>query len=354
MRNVVYHPAVSLARGPSRPPRPAVPPAADVVAVVIPCFKEREQILDVIQAIGDEVDHIYVVDDACPQQSGRLVEQECHDPRVRVLVHEINQGVGGATMTGLRQAIADGADIIVKLDGDGQMDTSLLPFFVEAIRSGEADYAKGNRFYDPDGLAAMPVVRLVGNAILSFLAKLSTGYWQSFDPTNGYVAIHAEVARRLPLAKIHKRYFFETDLLFRLNTLQAKVVDVPMPAVYGDEKSNLHIGRQILPFIAGHLRNFAKRILYTYFLRDFSVASLELAVGLVLTTFGLIFGVEKWSTGVAGASAGTVMLAALPLILGVQLLLAFLAYDIQSAPTTALHDRLLRPRPNARVRAAAR
>jgi dolichol-phosphate mannosyltransferase len=314
---------------------------AEGVAVVIPCFRVRAHILKVISGIGPEVDVIYVVDDACPEATGTLVEREARDPRVQVLYHEVNQGVGGATITGIRRAIADGARIIVKMDGDGQMDPAMLPELIEAIRSGEADHAKGNRFFDPDGLTDMPTARLIGNAGLSFLAKLSTGYWRSFDPTNGYFAIHAEVARRLPLHKVHKRYFFETDLLFRLSTLRARVVDVPMPAIYGTETSNLRIGQIFLPFLAGHLRNMVKRVGYNYFLRDFNIASLELIASVALIAFGLAFGLAHWSSDQV-ASAGTVMLAGLPLILGLQLLLAFIGYDIQSSPETALHPRLTR------------
>jgi glycosyltransferase involved in cell wall biosynthesis len=295
----------------------------------------------VIAGIGPEVDAIYVVDDACPERSGDRVEQESADPRVHVIRHDRNLGVGGATVTGIRRALAEGARIIIKMDGDGQMDPLLIPVFIDTIASGEGDYAKGNRFFDPDGLGAMPLSRLAGNAVLSFLAKLSTGYWHSFDPTNGYVAIHAEIARRLPLHKLHERYFFETDLLFRLNTLQARVIDVPMPAIYGDETSSLRIRGIVLPFAAGHLRNFLKRVFYNYFLRDFSIASLELIAALVLLTFGAWFGVSHWSRAGTGATAGTVMLAGLPVILGVQLLLAFLAYDIQSVPSAALHPRFI-------------
>lgn len=314
---------------------------AETVAVVIPCFRVRAHILKVIAGIGPEVDVIYVVDDACPESSGHFVERETPDVRVKVLYHDVNQGVGGATITGMRRAIADGARIIIKMDGDGQMDPAMLPVLIETVRSGEADHAKGNRFFDPDGLSDMPAVRLIGNAGLSFLAKLSTGYWQSFDPTNGYFAIHAEVARRLPLHKIHKRYFFETDLLFRLSTVRARVVDVPMPAIYGTETSNLRIGQILLPFLAGHLRNIFKRVGYNYFLRDFNIASLELIAGIALTIFGVAFGLANWGSDEA-ATAGTVMLAGLPLILGLQLLLAFVGYDIQSSPSTALHPRLTR------------
>jgi glycosyltransferase involved in cell wall biosynthesis len=293
-----------------------------------------------VSAIGPEAHAIYIVDDNCPEGSGKVVENQIADSRVQVIFHDRNEGVGGATMTGMREALAHGADILVKIDGDGQMDPRLLPHFINSIRSGEADYAKGNRFFDPAGLAAMPCTRLLGNAVLSFFAKLSTGYWRSFDPTNGYIAIHAKVAALLPWDKIDRRYFFESDILFRLNILQAKVVDIPMQPVYGDERSGLRPWHEILPFIRGHTRNFSKRVVYNYFLRNFSIASVELVLGVLLLMFGTVYGVMNWSPGGLPATAGTVMLAGLPVIVGFQLLLAFINYDIQSTPTSALHTRL--------------
>ena len=339
MQKIVPHPSLSVVPTDIGPPA-LVDAPADIVAVVIPCYRVTAHILAVLGAIGDEIDRIYVVDDACPDGSGDLVERECDDRRVTVLRHAANGGVGAATVTGIERAIADGAKIVIKMDGDGQMDPSVAPILIDVIRSGQADYAKGNRFFDPEAVAAMPPARLFGNAVLSFLAKFSTGYWQSFDPTNGYIAIHAEVARRLPLQKLSKRYFFETDMLFRLSTLKARVIDVPMPAIYGDERSGLSAARMIVPFALGHVRNFFKRVAYNYFLRDFSIASVQLVAGLALLLFGVAYGLIHWLGATAPASAGTVMLAGLPVILGVQLLLAFFSYDIHSTPATALHPRL--------------
>jgi len=312
------------------------------VAAVIPCYRETGKILGVLEGLGPECDRIYVVDDACPDGTGKLVESRCADPRVRVLYHETNQGVGGATLTGLRRALADGAGIVVKLDGDGQMDPHRIPALLRPVQEGQADYTKGNRFFEPDGLSQMPGARRIGNAALSFIAKLSTGYWDVFDPTNGFIAVHADVARRLPLDKLSRGYFFESDMLFRLNTIRAVVVDVPMPARYGDEASGLRPARVIVPFLLHHARNFVKRVIYNYFLRDFSVASLNLVAGLGLLVFGVAFGAVAWVGSVRSgvpATAGTVMLAGLPTILGVQLLLSFLAYDVQARPTLALHRR---------------
>lgn len=316
------------------------------LAVVIPCFRVQRHIAEVLGGIGEEVDLIYVVDDQCPEHSGAFVQEGVNDTRVRVISREQNGGVGAATLTGIKQALADGADIVVKIDGDGQMDPALVPALVAPIRRGEADYTKGNRFFYLEGLSRMPLIRLIGNAALSFVTKLSSGYWTVFDPTNGFVAIHADIARLLPLEKISPRYFFESDMLFRLNTVRAVVVDVPIPTRYGTEVSGLRISRAMFEFFMGNIRNLAKRIFYNYLLRDFSIGSLYLLAGLPLFVFGVIFGMLSWLEHAQlniVASAGTVMLAALPVIIGFQLLLAFLAFDMQSVPRTVMHTRLLPP-----------
>jgi glycosyltransferase involved in cell wall biosynthesis len=314
-----------------------------MIAVVIPCYKVKEQILDVLQGIGPECQSIYVVDDCCPEGSGTLVQDQCTDGRVKVIFHDKNRGVGGATLSGYSAALEDGAEVIVKLDGDGQMDPGFIPKLVAPVQTGEADYAKGNRFFDLDGLKPMPPVRLVGNAVLSFASKLSSGYWNIFDPTNGFTAIHAKVARTLPLHKISQRWFFESDLLFRLGIQRAVVCDVPMPATYRDETSSLKISRVLFIFSWKHMKNTLKRIFYSYFLRDFNVASIELFLGLVLLAFGTWTGVRHWEQSFAtgqAATSGTVMLAALPIILGMQFILAFLGFDLRNVPTNVLHRRL--------------
>ncbi|WP_051273485.1 glycosyltransferase family 2 protein [Desulfotruncus alcoholivorax] len=315
------------------------------IAVVIPCYRVIKHILGVIEKIGPEVWRIYVVDDKCPEETGNYVEANCQDPRVVVLRHEVNQGVGGAVMTGYQAAIADEADVIVKLDGDGQMDPALIPKLIGPILDGEADYTKGNRFFDLEKIRAMPPERLFGNAVLSLMTKLSSGYWDLFDPTNGYTAIHTEIVRRLPFGKISNRYFFETDMLFRLNTLRAMVVDVPMDAKYGDEVSNLKISKIIGEFFIKHIRNFVKRLFYNYYLRDFSIASIEIILGIFLIIGGICFGMWHWlqsaRQGVA-TPVGTVMLSVMPVLIGLQLILAFLAYDIASVPHKPIYKRFVR------------
>lgn len=322
------------------------------ISVIIPAYKVKDHILQVIGGIGSEVSRIYVVDDCCPDDSGEFVRRNCSDNRVSIIRNEMNFGVGGAVMAGYRAAIADGADVIVKVDGDGQMDPSLILNFITPILAGEADYTKGNRFFDLEEIRVMPKVRLFGNAALSFMTKLSSGYWDLFDPTNGYTAIHADVARHLPFSKISNRYFFETDMLFRLSTLRAVVIDIPMDAKYCDEVSNLKVSMVLGEFLVKHVRNFLKRIFYNYYLRDLSLASIELPVGLMLLLAGTGFGLYHWfesaQEGVA-TTAGTVMLAALPILMGLQLVLAFLGADITSVPRRPRHSGFHAQRTNART-----
>lgn len=313
------------------------------ISVVIPCYRVTAHIAGVIARIGPEVTRIYCVDDACPDGSGRHVAATVRDTRLTVVYNQTNLGVGGATMAGYRRALAEGADIVVKLDGDGQMDPALIPRLVRPIVSGRADYAKGNRFFNLSSLSGMPAARLFGNAVLSFVTKLSSGYWQVVDPTNGFTAIHARLLTVLPLEKVSRRYFFESDMLFRLNTFGAVVEDVPMDAVYGDERSNLRISRVWLDFALKNFVNFNKRVFYNYFLRGFSIASAELVLGSAALLFGVVFGAAEWSSSISSGTpvtAGTVMLAALPVMLGVQMLLSFLAFDMRNTPTVPLHQRI--------------
>ena len=327
------------------------------IAVVIPCYRCRDHIGDVLARIGSEVARIVVVDDACPDGTGKHVEamlSSClSPPQVTVLYQDENTGVGGAVLRGMLHAREAGADIMVKIDGDGQMEPELVERFVAPIWAGEADYTKGNRFYSYSLVKDMPFIRFFGNGMLSFFTKLSSGYWNVFDPTNGYVAISGRVFDELPLNSIHQRYFFETDMLCQLNLLRAVVMDVPTRAIYGDERSGLSPIRLILPFIRLNMARFFRRVTYNYFLRDFSIGSLSLLIGTPLLSFGLIFGVWQWITmsqaGLA-ASAGTVMLATLPVILGFILILNFFSIDVMMVPKDPLHPRLMKVRDEFPVR----
>jgi len=312
------------------------------VWLVIPCYRVQAHILDVIAKTPPWVEGIVCVDDACPEHTGDFVEANARDPRIAIVRLARNLGVGGATLAGYAEAVRRGGRILVKVDGDDQMDLGYMSQLVAPILLGEADYAKGNRFTSVSHLRAMPAVRVFGNAALSFAAKLSTGYWNIFDPTNGYTAIEATVAKLVMQKRVSPRFFFETDLLYHLGTLRAVVRDVPMPARYADEVSNLRIGAIVGPFALKHLRNFVQRVLGQYFVRDFSAASLELVFGVFGILFGLGYAAHYVATRTPGqvASAGVVMAAALPIILGAQLLLQAINFDVLNAPTRPIHPYL--------------
>ena len=309
------------------------------VAVVIPAYRAADTIERVVAGVPHWVRAIYVVDDASPDDTGARAGS---DPRVRLLEHRHNQGVGGAMITGYREALSAGFDVCVKLDADDQMDPAYLQDLVESLASGRADYTKGNRFHDADALRQMPLARKVGNAALSFLIKAASGQWHLFDPTNGYTAIHRAALSRIDLRRLHPRYFFESSMLVELRRVGAVVEDVPIPARYGDERSGLSVPHTLVQFPGLLLRYGLRRVRWQYFVSDFNAVSLFLIFGMLLSAFGLVYGTYRWVesylTGVT-ASTGTVMLAVLPVILGFQLLLQALVLDIQNVPAVTLQSR---------------
>jgi len=309
--------------------------AQPAIAVCIPCYRATATILDVLMSVGPEVTHIFVIDDACPDSTADLVEKNCTDPRLQVIRNDRNLGVGGAVVQGYRAALNENVDIAVKVDSDGQMDPKLIPYLIRSIVDGSADYTKGCRFYSLKDMRAMPRVRLFGNAALSIISKISSGYWTVMDPTNGFTAIHRTALQQLPLSKLSPGYFFESDMLFRLSTIRAVVKDVPMASVYNGEESQLKIRRVLYEFPPLYGRAFVKRMLYCYFLRDFNAVSLHFVIAIALIVPGFIWGGFHWwrsiQTGVA-ATAGTVMLAVLPLILGFQFLLGAVQGDMANQP----------------------
>lgn len=302
-----------------------------IIAVVIPTYKATKSILDVISRMPNAVDIILVVDDKCPQQSGDLVEENYPSGgRVVVIRHPVNLGVGGATKTGYAEALRLGAEVIVKIDSDGQMAPEILEHVAGPVIRGEADYSKGNRFWNVSDVRSMPIVRVIGNAGVSFLSKMSTGLWQIFDPANGYTAISAKSVSSLPLDKIANRYFFESDLLFRLALDHRIIADVPMTSVYADEVSNLSIRHTLFSFFPRYISNFVKRILIEYLIRDFNIASVAFIVALITLPLGILHGswnlVGGWISG-QPSSTSAVVLTALLLIVGYVSLMNFFSYD---------------------------
>jgi len=309
------------------------------LAVVIPCYKVAKQIEEVIAGIPDFIDYIIVVDDACPESSGKLVEGFQFE-RVQVVYHQKNQGVGGAVASGFKKALELQCDIAIKMDGDGQMNPNHIEALVEPLLQGCADYTKGNRFQDFQALKSMPRTRLFGNSVLSFIIKSASGYWDLMDPSNGFCAITAQALKRINLDKLEKRYFFETDMLIHLNINGQVVQDVPMPAIYGDEVSNLSIKHTILVFPPKIIKGFFKRIFLKYYIYNFNMASIYLLLGIPLLLFGFSFGIYRWIAGYLENqlnSAGTIMLVALPIIIGIQFLLQAIQIDINNIPKKAFN-----------------
>jgi len=310
------------------------------IAAVIPCYRVENEIQSVLCSVPRYIKHIIVVDDASPDSTAELVTASAKkDKRISLIRHPSNLGVGGAMITGYRKALELGAQIVVKIDGDGQMDMDHLPELLSPLIEGRADYTKGNRFRDFKSLQKMPLIRRVGNMGLGFLSKAATGYWTLFDPTNGFNAIRSEVLSQLSLEGIDRSYYFETSMLAHLYLLGAVVKDVPMPARYRSEVSSLLVHRILFEFPRKLLFTFIRRLVLKNFIYDFSMASIYLLSGLPLLLFGLIFGAYKWiQYASAGnpAPTGTVMIPTLSVLLGIQLLLSAIEIDLRSVPQEPL------------------
>lgn len=304
-----------------------------VIAAVVPAYREEKMIAQVITTMPSFVDHIVIVDDCSPDGTSEAV-RAVNDPRVTLIRHEVNKGVGGAIITAHRAAMELGADVNVVMAGDAQMDPNYLPDLLNKVTDDGYGFAKANRFYGPESFKGMPGYRVFGNVVLSFMTKLSSGYWNLFDPQNGYTAVRTEVLKRVDLDSVAERYSFENDLLIKLNILQVSATDVPIPAVYGEEVSSIKL-RKVVPELINRLTvGYWSRIWYRYVLWSFSPIALLLFGGLLMTGIGI--GVSIWvifqiASSVV-ATAATVMLAALPLMIGIQMLLTSLQLDIQATP----------------------
>jgi len=304
------------------------------VHVVVPAYNVADRIRGVLKGLPAFVDGVTVVDDA----STDATPEEIHavaDPRVTVVRHATNQGVGGAMVSGFREALRHGDGIVVKMDGDGQMDPRHLPRLLDPIVEGRCDYAKGNRFLFDRALNAMPAHRRAGNLALTFLTKLASGYWNVFDPQNGYLAMHSAALRLLDLDRIAKRYFFENDMLIHLNVFNVRVLDIAMPARYEGQRSSMSIARVLATFPAHLVRGYWWRFYQKHVLRDFSPVALFMLAGLPLLAWGIGFGAYTWLQSWLlnrFASTGTVMLAVLPFLVGFELVLQALVLEIRETP----------------------
>jgi dolichol-phosphate mannosyltransferase len=304
------------------------------VAVVLPAHNESRHLEAVVVGLPDWIDRIYIVDDASTDDT-LDVARALPDPRVRVIHREANGGVGAAMRSGYEAALEEDCGVIVKMDADGQMDAGELAVLLAPICGGLADYVKGNRFRRSGRPADMPRRRWFGNVMLSFLTKVASGYWHVFDPQCGFTAITAATLSRLKLDGLATDYFFENDMLIRLNVIDARVVDVSTAALYGAETSGLRIGRILWTFPLRLLRRAAWRFIKRHVVNDFGAIAVLTSTGLLFTVFGVIFGAYHWIESFVSATpatAGTVMVAVLPIILGVQMLLQALILEVQGSP----------------------
>lgn len=304
------------------------------ITIVIPCYKVAAHIESTVSSLPEWVDHLILVNDCSTDNTLEILNRiASSNPKATVLSHSVNKGVGGAMITGFKHALTSDTDIIVKMDGDGQMDPECLPALLQPLCDHTADFAKGNRFNDFEALKSMPTSRRIGNLGLSFLIKAASGYWEVFDPSNGFIAIERHTLKRIDLSKLAPRYFFESSMLIELYYAGARIQDVPMAAIYGEEVSNLSVTKTLFGFPPKLLKALFRRIMLSYFIYDFSITSIYMLAGLPLFIFGLTYGIVKWihfaSMDVA-APTGTVMLAVLPFILGFQMLLSAIQHDIDS------------------------
>lgn len=306
------------------------------IAVVIPYYNASSHIVNVVKKLPHFVDEIIIVDDKGQEQLPLAALHELSIASlISVIYNEKNLGVGGATKNGFLNAIANKHDIVVKVDADDQMDTSYIEEMLDYLIENRAEMVKGNRFINTKALMKMPLIRRVGNLGLSFLTKAATGYWNNFDPTNGFLAIKTSVLKKVNFENLSDRYFFETSLISELYFTDARIKDISMPAIYGEEKSSMKVWKMPLIFSRKLIVLFLKRIIKQYFLFDFNIASLYMLIGFPMFMFGVIYGIYKWwyySSHNIFAPTGTIMLVSISIILGFQLLLQAIQYDIFNAP----------------------
>jgi len=311
------------------------------IAVVIPCYNVEKTIAGVVAGLPSYIQWVVLVDDASRDRTAEIVDS-LKSERIQGIHLPENQGVGGATLRGYEEALALGADVIVKMDGDGQMDPAYLLPLIAPILMKRADYTKGNRFIHADQIKSMPFIRRIGNAGLSFMTKAASGYWDIFDPTNGYTAIHGSIIPWLNKSLIDRRFFYETSMLMQLYLIRAVVKDVPIPSRYADETSNLSELKAFFEFPIRLLKGLLSRLWFQYFVRDFGIFSIFMVSGVAFFAFGIIFGLYHWIISAfvyhTATPTGTIMLAILPIILGVQFILQGIVLDVQNVPTNPLQN----------------
>ncbi len=299
----------------------------------MPAYNEADYVGDVIRTMPALVDYIIAVDDGSADGTSDAVTS-AGDSRVTLIRHDANQGLGGSLIDAHLAALKTDADVSVVMAGDGQMDPAYLPSLLDPIIDENYDFTKGNRFFSTTSWHGMPRHRLLGNVALSIMTKAATGYWNLFDPQNGYTAMTRRAQEKMAWAEVARDYTFENDVLARLGLMRARLKDVDIPAVYGTEISDIRLGRVARDLSRTLRRAFWRRFWLLYVVRSFSPVALLGLSGVVLLLWSLAFGTwVAWdSIGPPVASTATVMIAVLPFLMGFQLVLAALVLDILNSP----------------------
>ncbi len=301
------------------------------VAVVVPAYNEEALVEATLTRVPPFVDRILVVDDGSADDTA--ARAQASDPRVDVVRHDRNEGVGAAIVSGYLRAIAEEIDVTCVMAADGQMDPDDLATLARAVAAGECDYAKANRLFTGQAWEVIPRSRYVGNAILSFLTKIASGYWHVADSQSGYTAVNLETLRLLDLGRVYRRYGFPNDMLVHLNVFNRRVRDYPSRPIYGvGERSGIKL-RHVVPSISWLLvKGFFWRLREKYVIRDFHPLVLFYALGFFLFGAGVVLGIVETSLRIAGNAipAATIVLVALLVISGLQLLLFAMWFDMES------------------------
>ncbi len=304
------------------------------IAVTIPAYNERKLIRKTVESIPKYIDKIIVVDDASTDDTFLILKNIKKDigKRLIIIKHHKNQGVGGAIITGYKQALIEKMDIAVVMAGDAQMDPNNLPNILNPVVNGEADYSKGNRLLNKNIRDIMPGIRYFGNSLLTILTKIATGYWGIMDPECGYTAISKKTLEILPLDKIYKRYGFENDILIKLNIYRQRVIDTPVNPVYAKEKSGIMLYSFIPKISFLLLRGFLYRMKEKYLIREFHPLFLFYFYGFITTLIGIILALQILYLRIFRhiiATDGTIILTALLLITGLQAVFFAMWFDME-------------------------
>jgi glycosyltransferase involved in cell wall biosynthesis len=303
------------------------------VGVVVPAYNEESLIGATLSGIPEYIDHVYVINDGSLDNTLEVIKDyQSRDSRIVIINHENNQGVGAAIVSGYKNALEDEVEITLVMGGDNQMDPKYIPVLLDPIVSGQADYTKGNRLMSKEFRKGMSRYRTLGNMILTFLTKIASGYWHIIDPQNGYTAINLKALETIDLDSVFTYYGYCNDLLVKLNVYGFKVVDVQMPAKYGDEKSKIKYGEYIIKVSKMLLNNFFWRLKMKYVVLSFNPVIFFYLMGMIITPISILFGgYSLYYKFILGQDLFIrLALSMLLFIIGIQFLFFAMLFDMQS------------------------